>query len=293
MHKKLSLGLWLGLIGNLLFVLFALLWVWFYNIYEPDNGFVKFLEKMTYLSLYSGFICLAAAEVLLWRTMRMRLSLKIGFALYIAMEAFMMYCELHSYDVMSFYEPYSLKLAIAHSILSGVVCFLFVYLDPYKTPYEIMIILCIGLIFGGMFGNLIGIRVYFSILVNAIAFSILFAGIRIMIKREIIEIDCYGDRARVAEYRSVFFEEDDDSDEEENAPAEEASETEAKAEEATEPENVPEEAPAPEEPEQEKAAEPEEPAEESETAKPAERTPAEKSSGNKKRRKKRDNPKQN
>ena len=284
MHKKLSLGLWLGLFGNLLFVLFALLCFWFYSIYDPDSLFVNLLEKAAYITLYSGFICLAGAEVLLWRTMRMRIWLKIGFALYIIMEAFMMYCELNSYEVMSFYEPYSLKLAIVHSMLSAIVCFLFVYLDPYKTPYEVMIILCIGIILGGMFGNLIGIRVYFSILVNAIAYSMLFAGIRIMIKREIIEIDCYGDRARVAEYRSVFFEEDDD---EEKAPA-----PETKAEEAPEPENVPEEAEIPESsepeaaPEPENSAEPEKPAEKADNAKPAGNSPARKNSGNKKRRKK-------
>ena len=223
MHKKLKLGLDLGLIGNLCFVVFALLWLWFYNIYDPNSGFVSFLEKVTYLALFSGFACLAASEFLMWTTMRMRLTLKIGFALYIVMEAFMMYCELHSYEVMSFYEPYSLKLAMAHSIISGVVCFMFVYLDPYKTPYEILIIMCIGLIFGGMFGNLSGIRVYFSILMKAVAFLILFIGIREMMKREIIEIDCYGDRARVAEYRSVFFEEEVDDDDEAAAGEEQPS----------------------------------------------------------------------
>ena len=224
MHKKLKLGLTLGLMGNAFFVLFALLCLWFYTVYTPNSGFAKFLEVIAYISLISGFICLAGSEFFMWKTMRMRLWLKISFALYILMEVFMMYCELHSYEVMNFYDPYSLKLAIVHSVLSAAVCFMFVYLDPYKTPYEVLIILCIGLILGGMFGNLIGIRIYFSILMNAVAFLILFIGIQQMIKREIIEIDCYGDRARVAEYRSVFFEEevDDDEDETENAEAKHA-----------------------------------------------------------------------
>ena len=226
MHKKLDLGLKLGFIGNLCFVLFALLWFWFYNIYDPDSGFVKFLEKVTYLALISGFVCLAVSEYFMWTTMRMRIWLKIGFALYIIMEVFMMYCELHSYEVMSFYEPYSLELAMGHSILSAAVCFMFVYLDPYKTQYEILIIMCIGLILGGMFGNLIGIRIYFSILMNAVAFLIMFYGIRVMLKREIIEIDCYGDRARVAEYRSVFFDEEVDDGEEDESENTETSETE-------------------------------------------------------------------
>jgi uncharacterized membrane protein YfcA len=103
---------------------------------------------------------------------------------------------------------------------------MFVYLDPYKTQYEILIIMCIGLILGGMFGNLIGIRIYFSILMNAVAFLIMFYGIRVMLKREIIEIDCYGDRARVAEYRSVFFDEEVDDGEEDESENTETSETE-------------------------------------------------------------------
>lgn len=214
MHKKLSLALTLGLIGNALFILFALLAYTYYRVYDPDSKSVVILEHITYTSLMSGFFCLAASALLLWITLRMRTVLKAGFSIYIIMEAVLMYLELNSFRYMSFYEPYSLKLAIAHSILSAAVCFLFVYLDPYKMPFEIMIILCIGLILGGMFGNIMGIRIYFSILVNAISFAILFFGIKVMIKREIIEIDCYGDIARVAEYRSVFFEEDADEEDE-------------------------------------------------------------------------------
>ena len=226
MHKKLSLGINLALAGNLLFILFAVFWYWFYKIYDPNSGFVSLLEKVTYVTLFAGFICLAAADVLFWRTIRMRTAVKVVFALYIAMEAFMMYCELNSYEVMSFYKPYSMKLAILHAILSAAACFIFVYLDPYKTQFEVTVIICIGLILGGMFGNLIGIRVYFSILMNAIAFSALFFAIRYMVRKEIIEIDCYGDKARVAEYKSVFFEEEVDDDEDAEDGTDEAPEPE-------------------------------------------------------------------
>ncbi len=217
MHKKLSLGINLALAGNLLFILFGIICYWFQSSYDPKSSFSAFLEKTAYTTLFAGFIALAAAEILLWRTVRMRLAVKLAFAFYILMEAFMMYCELHSFDVMSFYDPYSMKLAILHAVLSAAVCFAFVYLDPYKTPYEVTIIICIGLILGGMFGNLIGVRVYFSIFMNAVAFSALFFAIRHMLKREVIEIDCYGDKARVAEYKSVFFEEEVDDDEEDEA----------------------------------------------------------------------------
>lgn len=227
MHKKLSLGLLLGLVGNLLFILFAVFAYWYYKVYDPNSSFVKFLEKTTYFWLFSGFISLAVSEVLMCLTIRMRKAIKIAFALYIVMEAVIMYFELNTVKYRSFYEPYSLKLAIVHSLLSAVVCFMFVYLDPYKVQFEIAVIVCIGLIMGGMFGNLMGIRIYFSVLVNAIAYTLLFGAVIYLRKREIVEIDCYGDSARVAEYKSVFFEEEVDDDGSDDAAA--ASETENKA----------------------------------------------------------------
>lgn len=217
MHKKLSLGLILGLAGNLLFIAFALLAYWYYKIFDPTSGFVKFLEKVTYTVLFSGFICLVVSEVLLCITMRMRRLLKIANGLYIIMEAVLMYFELNTIRYRSFYEPYSFKLAIIHSLVSAVVCFMFVYLDPYKVQFEVVIIVCIGLIMGGMFGNLIGIRIYFSILVNAISYTLMYAAIIRLMKKETIEIDCYGDSARVAEYKSVFFEEEVDDDDDDSS----------------------------------------------------------------------------
>ena len=76
MHKKLSLGLYAAFAGNLLFVLFAFLAYWYYKIYDPSSGFVKFLEKATYTALFLGFISLVASEVLFCMTLRMRRLLK-------------------------------------------------------------------------------------------------------------------------------------------------------------------------------------------------------------------------
>lgn len=206
MHRKLNLGLNLGLIGNILFIIFSAICYVYYLIFDPESGFVKFLEILAYICEFSGFGTLIASDILIIKTARMRNWLKICFSLYIVIEAVMMTLELNSYKV-NFYKPYSLLLAIVHSVFSAAVCFSFLTLDPDKKPYEIISIICIGIMLGGMFGNIIGIRIYFSIFTNAVAFTILFSSIKYMMKREIIEIDCYGDRARVAEYRSTFFEE--------------------------------------------------------------------------------------
>ncbi len=206
MHKKLNIGLNLGLIGNALFIIFSIVCFIYYLIFDLENGFVKFLEIVAYLCEFSGFGCLIVSDILISKTARMRKWLKIAYSVYIVTEAVMMTLELNSYRI-DFYKPYSLLLAIVHSIFSAMVCFAFLTFDPDKKSYEIIIIICIGIMLGGMLGNVIGIRIYFSIFTNAIAFLLLFSSIKYMLKREIIEIDCYGDKARVAEYKSTFFEE--------------------------------------------------------------------------------------
>lgn len=206
MHKKLNIGLNLGLIGNALFIAFSAVCFVYYLVYDPEKKFTKFLEITAYVCEFSGFGVLILSDILIIKTARMRDWLKIAFSVYIVAEAVMMTLELNSYRI-DFYKPYSLLLAILHSVFSAVVCFSFLTLDPDKKIYEIIIIICIGIILGGMLGNVMGIRIYFSIFTNAIAFTVLFSSIKFMLKRENIEIDCYGDRARVAEYKSTFFEE--------------------------------------------------------------------------------------
>lgn len=206
MHKKLNLGLNLGLAGNIMFIIFSAVCYFYYLIFNPESSFVKFLEITAYIFEFTGFASLILSDILISKTARMRNWLKIGFSVYIVTEAIMMTLELNSYRI-DFYKPYSLLLAILHSIFSATVCFSFLTLDPDKKPFEVITIICIGIMLGGMMGNVIGIRIYFSILTNAISFTLLFASIKYMLKREIIEIDCYGDRARVAEYKSTFFEE--------------------------------------------------------------------------------------
>ena len=219
MHERLNRGLTFGLIGNALFIAFAFITL---VLFYRTEGTSKILEVLAYACDISGFFFLMFGNYLIITAIRGRLLFKIGFTLYIIMEALMMVLELNSFEVSSFYKPYSLALAIFHSLISAAVCFSFLYLDPYKTSLEVTIIICVGLILGGMFGNIIGIRLYFSVLANAIAYTGLFAAIIRMRKREIIEIDCYGDSARVAEYKSVVYEEETDDDAAEDAEGSES-----------------------------------------------------------------------
>ncbi len=113
----------------------------------------------------------------------------------------MMIMELNS-GSLAFYKPYSLPLAIVHAVVSAAACFSFLQLDADNTKFEVVIVAAIAAILAGMFGNILGVRIYFSIILNALSFSFLFGSIIYMRKRGDIDIDCYGDRARVAEFSS-------------------------------------------------------------------------------------------
>jgi len=204
MHERLYKGLTLSLTGNLLFILFGFTSFIYYHIYDPESTAVKIVAFIAYIIEIFGFSSLLFGDYLISTAIRMRSFLKISFTVYIFVEVAMMILELNTYRIENFYKPYSLVLAIIHSVFSAVVCFSFLQLDPDKTVYEIINTVCIGIILGGMLGNIMGIRIYFSIITNAVALSILFWSIKFLLKREDIEIDCHGDRARVAEYRSII-----------------------------------------------------------------------------------------
>jgi len=205
MHEKLNKGLTFCLIGNILFVLFGFVCYIFNMTYDAGSLLSRTLEAIAYIVEVAGFVMFIMGILLIIRTTRMRVLMKTALSVYTVTEAVMMVLELNSYR-LPWYYPDSLLLAIVHSIFSAAVCFSLLSLDPYKNKFEVVTIICIGVILGGMFGNMLGIRIYFSIIVNAVAFSIMFGFIKWFVKNEEIEIDCYGDRARVAEYKSDFFE---------------------------------------------------------------------------------------
>ena len=203
MHERLNFGLKLSLIGNILFIAFGIVCFIFYLTYSSDSILTSFLCFIAYTIEIGGFAVLAMGDWLMASSMRFRTTLKIAWPFYICLEAVMMILELNSYNI-KMYKPYSLPLAIAHSVISGLVCLTFLQLEKDNKKLELRIIICICIMFAGMLGNILGIRVYFSIIINAVAFAILFQSVRTLVKHGDIEIDCHGDRARVAEYKSEF-----------------------------------------------------------------------------------------
>lgn len=222
MHEKLHKGLLFGFIGNLLFVAFGLICGIYYYTFHYESLLSRVLEVSAYCAEFLGFGLLIYSAYLLGVSLRLRRLLKVSFTAYIILEALIMVLELNS-AWLDFYAPYSMWLAIIHAIVSAAACFAFLQLDPDNTKYEAVIVVSIGMILFGMLGAIFGIRVYFSVLINAVSFTLLFGAIRYLLSREEIEIDCYGDRARVAEYKSTMFAEPKGSEKKEAAelPAEE------------------------------------------------------------------------
>lgn len=206
MRKNLLKCFYFALFGNISFILFAIVCFVYYYSFGSIGVVVRSIEAIAYAFEGIGFILNLIASIYLFRTVRARILMKTGYCIYILAELVMMILELNSYQI-SFYKPYSLPLAIAHSVFSAGVCFLFLFLEPKVTCLEVMVTVAVGIMFFGMMGNIFRIRIYFSILANAFAYVVLFSSVIFFIKQEKIEIDCYGDKARVAKYKSTFFEE--------------------------------------------------------------------------------------
>ena len=106
---------------------------------------------------------------------------------------------------LDIYNGRSNLLIILHAILSALVGFSFLSLDPKRRRLEILVGIAVSIMLAGMFSAVLNLRVYGSVLMNAFAYIFFFAALRFYYDREEIEIDCYGDRAKVQEYKSTFF----------------------------------------------------------------------------------------
>ncbi|MDE5764998.1 MAG: hypothetical protein K2N49_02315 [Ruminococcus sp.] len=209
MHEKLTKGIFFGLVGNILFIAFGLLCLLYYYTYEYGSIFTRIMEVLAYSTEIMGFGLLAYADYLLITSIRLRRLLKVSFSAYILLEAVMMILELNAYKI-EFYKPYSLPLAIIHAVISAAACFAFLQLDPHNVKWEFAVGSCITLILAGMLGNILGIRIYFSIILSALGFTVLFGTLKFFHDRQQIEIDCYGDRAveRVFNSSTLFSEDE-------------------------------------------------------------------------------------
>lgn len=228
-QEKLTKGIFFGLIGNILFIAFGLICLLYYYTYNYESFFSRLLEALAYATEFMGFGLLVYADWLLITSIRMRKLLKFSFSAYIVLEAIMMILELNSYKIEA-YEPYSLPLAMVHAVVCSFACFAFLQLDPHNVKWEFAVATCFALIMAGMLGNILGIRIYFSIIVSAIGFTVLFWAMKYFHDRGELEVDCYGDRAVEGTFSSsTLFSSGEDDKVEAVADVEAIAETEAAA----------------------------------------------------------------
>jgi len=204
LQRCFTFGVW----GNICFFIFSIICFIYYQLFGHlgDLPIIKTsFETMAYVVEGIGFVFMLLAMIWFARTVRQRIIMKIFFLIYILTELALMVLELSTYRVIDFYNPYSFPLALAHAIFSAFTCFTFLSLDPKRTALEVVIVVSVGIMLTGMLGYTMNYRIYYSILTNALGFAFMFTMIKFLLRQERMEIDCYGDKARVLEYRSDFF----------------------------------------------------------------------------------------
>ncbi len=194
----------LGLIGNLLFVAFIIICLIYYYSLAKDGNYFFLFEFVAYGVEITGFVMFSLAVIWLDRLVRARRPMKILLLIYIVVEVLLMLMEFQLL-FPHWYTGLSLPMTIAHSLFSAVVMFSMLSLDPQNKNLEAFVIIGCTIILAGMFLGLAGYHVYASVLTNAFAYIFFFAAMKNRLRIEEMEIDCYGDQAKVKSFSSTMF----------------------------------------------------------------------------------------
>lgn len=194
----------LGLIGNICFVVFIVICLIYYYTFSESGTFRLGFDIAAYIVEFTGFGLMALAIAGICVTVRQRGLMKTLLSVYVCGEVFLMLLDF-DFIHLDIYNGRSNLLIILHAILSALVGFSFLSLDPKRRRLEILVGIAVSIMLAGMFSAVLNLRVYGSVLMNAFAYIFFFAALRFYYDRDEIEIDCYGDRAKVQEYKSTFF----------------------------------------------------------------------------------------
>lgn len=194
----------LGRIANILFVVFIVVCLIYYYSLAKNGNYVIPFEIVAYGIEATAFAFFTLCVVWLDRLVRQRLPMKILLICYIVVEVILMLLE---FDFLPFipYNGLSLALTICHAIFSGGVSLSLLMLAPESKKLQTIVIINSSLILAGMFLGLAGYRVYASILLNAFAYIFFFTAMIHLVRNEEVDIDCYGDKAKVTDFSSTMF----------------------------------------------------------------------------------------
>lgn len=194
----------LGRIGNLLFILFIIVCLIYYYSFGSKGHYIIPFEVVAYGIEALGFAFFTLSVVWLDRLVRARTVMKVLLLVYIVVEVLLMLLEFQ-FLFPTVYNGLSLPLTICHSIFSAGVAFSLLMLDAQNKHLQWFVIITCTLMLTGMFLGLAGYRVYASILVNAFAYVFFFSAMQHQLHLEEMDIDCYGDSARVSTFDSTMF----------------------------------------------------------------------------------------
>lgn len=197
----------IGLLANILFVFFIIFTMIYYSYYLRTGKIVPVVEAVAYAIEVSGFILMAFSVVGYAVKLRYRLLLKIVMSLYFLTEFIIMICDFNILDVSEFYTPASRVLILSHCVFSAfvIMCYLQLETNNKYIQYAVSIAAVITML--ASFSIVFNVRVYASVLINSVAYIVLYSLILYMDSRELIYVDCHGDVAKVYEDNSFFGDE--------------------------------------------------------------------------------------
>ncbi len=194
----------IGLTANILFIVFIIVTMIYYAYYLRTGNIVRVIEAVAYTIEISGFLLMLVSVVGYAVKLRFRHFLKGCMAVYFIVEFIIMICDFNLIDAHEFYTPASKLLIIGHCVFSTIVIMSYMQLETTKTCLQIAVAISSVMTMCGSFAIVFGVRVYASVLVNCFAYVVLYTMILIFYNREMIDVDCHGDVARVYEDSDFF-----------------------------------------------------------------------------------------
>lgn len=194
----------MGRLANILFIVFIVIaLIYYYSIGRNGKYFIPF-EVFAFSVEGIAFVLFAVCAVWLDRLVRARGVMKTLLIVYVSVEVGLMLVE---FGVIPFLSPLGKNLGIIllHVIFSAGVSLSLLMLDPQNKRLQRIVIITTAIILAGMLTAAADYRIYASILVNALAYIVFFSAMVRQLALDEMDIDCYGDQARVSEMSSTMF----------------------------------------------------------------------------------------
>jgi hypothetical protein len=195
----------LGIAANVFFVLYILFCLYYYELYGGTGLAVTFFEVTAGTLETIGFLLMAAAIAVLIFTVQERQILKYCMGAYLVLEVLLMLAEFLIIKLGDWYDSYNPWIIIVHCAMSAAVCMTYMSLDRRSSRLQLIVGIGSAVMLLGMLCIAVGQKIYFSMLANTFAYIYMYIAMLVMLKYDILVVDCYGYKAEVTEYKSAFF----------------------------------------------------------------------------------------